>query len=212
MVPHSSLVDLLVAFEKQQNKTDLLTYDSEDVHDVRPKGHPERQTSSPNDSKLFPPRFDFFFGAFSTLSPSLPLSSPSVTIRRLSLLELELDFAFEDEKDRLGAVCFDLATPFGGCFLLSPFVESSSGIGREGSPFSIQRAHEHGQHTTRDTTTKPFRLSFSASRSVRCFPAFNTTTWGFSSSSSSSALPGSSLGRSGMAGRTGMGGLPDPSS
>ena len=58
----------------------------------------------------------------------------------------------------------------------------------------------------------PFRLIFSASRSVRCFPAFNTTTCGRSStkSSSSSALPGSSLGRSGMAGRLGIGALPPP--
>ena len=109
----------------------------------------ELQTSSPNDSKLFPSRFDFFFGAFLTLSPSLPLSSPSVMIRRLSLLELVLDFAFEDEKDMLGAACVGLAAPFEGCFLWSCFVDSPSGIGRGGSPLSITRTHERRQKTTK---------------------------------------------------------------
>lgn len=128
----------------KSNRT-RLTCDREDVNVVRSDYHREPQTSSPNDSKLFPSRFDFFFGAFLTLSPSLPLSSPSVTIRRLSLLELVLDLACEDEKDRLGVACFDLAAPFEGCFLLSCFVDSSSEVGRGGSPFSISRTYERGQ-------------------------------------------------------------------
>ena len=90
-------------------------------------------------------------------------------IRRLSLLELVLDLAFEDEKDRLGTACFDLAAPFEGSFL-SCFVGSSSGIGRGGSPFSIQRTHEHSQTTRHDDETFPsfvLRLSFR-----EMFPSF----------------------------------------
>lgn len=58
----------------------------------------------------------------------------------------------------------------------------------------------------------PLRFSLSTSRALRCFPSFNTTTCGASSSTSSSPLPGSSEGRSGMGGRRGMGGRPEPSS
>ena len=126
-----------------------------------------RQASSPNDKRLFPSRFNFFFGTFLALRLSLSLSSPSVIIRRLSLLELVFDFALEDEKDKLGTVSFDLEV---GCFL-SFVADSSSDAGRGGSPFSIPGVHKHGQKTKYATveTFAPFVL-----RLLLCkmFPSF----------------------------------------
>lgn len=143
-------------------------------------------SSSANDSRVRGAFFAFFFVFF--LPSLLPCSPGSPTA--FLFPDAEGFIPALEENERLS---FDRALTGASLRVLWDSAGTTpEGSGRGGSPFA-------------------FRLSFSASLWLRCFPSFKTTTCGRSSPSSSSALPAWSLGRSGIAGLFGMGGLPDPS-